>query len=284
MVGVPGCDMGGRDSVAAPVNPQDQQAAPVLADPLASAFAPDVAGASQVPIQTAHRSVAVPTASGLPVVSSVAANSREVMPQEVVLHLASISLWISEVGMLSASLVSGPLAGAGGSDVMEKAHRLFSHLNSSEGAQVSPRGALEGANSDHVKEANLPALASMATPMQAIAAQQPAKVSAVASTSVASSSVQTVADSGTRHLSHLLDLGDNRSEHGCLGLHAPMEVNENIWKGVYIDIFDLLVERSERDKVTRCKECAHARECGHWPHKKKVEESLNNWVRVFSIY
>ncbi|KAJ1114116.1 hypothetical protein NDU88_002355 [Pleurodeles waltl] len=63
-----------------------------------------------------------------------------------------------------------------------------------------------------------------------------------------------------------------------------MEVKEKIWKGTYTDIFDLLVDKSEKDEVKRCKECAQSRECGHWPHKRKVEESLNNWVRASSTF
>ncbi|KAJ1129290.1 hypothetical protein NDU88_007661 [Pleurodeles waltl] len=80
------------------------------------------------------------------------------------------------------------------------------------------------------------------------------------------------------------DLGDIRCEHERLGWHMPMEVKEEIWKGVDIDIFDLLVDRPERNEVKHCKECAHSRECGQGPHKRKVKESLNNWVRAFSIY
>ncbi|KAJ1162145.1 hypothetical protein NDU88_002621 [Pleurodeles waltl] len=124
----------------------------------------------------------------------------------------------------------------------------------------------------------------MAVSALAIAVQQPAKSSVEANTPVASLSSQSVADSGTRCLPPLLDLGDIRSEHEHPGLHVPMEVKEKIWKGAYIDIFDLLVDRPERDEVKRCQECAHSRECCHGPHKRKVEESLNNWVRAFSIY
>ncbi|KAJ1114115.1 hypothetical protein NDU88_002354 [Pleurodeles waltl] len=82
----------------------------------------------------------------------------------------------------------------------------------------------------------------------------------------------------------LLDLGDIHSEHERLGLHVPMEVKEKIWKGTYTDIFDLLVDKSEKDEFKRCKECAHSKECGHWPHKRKVEETLNNWVRTSSTF
>ncbi|KAJ1117903.1 hypothetical protein NDU88_006099 [Pleurodeles waltl] len=88
---------------------------------------------------------------------------------------------------------------------------------------------------------------------------------------------------GLEHCSLDSNLGDIRSEHERLGLHVPMEIKEKIWKGAYIDIFDLLVDRPERDEVKHCKESAHSRDCGHGPHKRKVEESLNNWVRAFSI-
>ncbi|KAJ1184950.1 hypothetical protein NDU88_001746 [Pleurodeles waltl] len=124
----------------------------------------------------------------------------------------------------------------------------------------------------------------MAAPAPAIVAQQPAKSSAEANIPVTSSLSQSAADSGTRRLSPLLDLGDIRSEHEHLGLHVPMEIKEKIWKGTYIEIFYLLVDRPERDEVKHCKECAHSRECGHGLHKRRIEESLNNWVRAFSIY
>ncbi|KAJ1181429.1 hypothetical protein NDU88_006636 [Pleurodeles waltl] len=91
----------------------------------------------------------------------------------------------------------------------------------------------------------------MAAPAPARVAQQPAKSSAVASTPMASSSSQSAADSGTRHLSPLLDLGDICCEHEGLGLHVHMVIKEKIWKGAYIDIFDLLVGRPERDEVKK---------------------------------
>ncbi|KAJ1163622.1 hypothetical protein NDU88_004078 [Pleurodeles waltl] len=89
----------------------------------------------------------------------------------------------------------------------------------------------------------------MAAPAAAIDAQQPAKSSAEANTTVASSSSHSAADSGMRPLSPLLDLGDIRSEHERLGLLVPMEIKEKIWKCTYIDIFDLLVDRPEKDEV-----------------------------------
>ncbi|KAJ1205513.1 hypothetical protein NDU88_000947 [Pleurodeles waltl] len=165
---------------------------------------------------------------------------------------------------------------------MEKAWQLVSHLNTSKEGQEYQGRALWRASSDRVKEANSPMLACVATLVPAVAAQQLAKTSAGANTSVASSSIQTTADSGICHLSPLLDLGDIRSEHEHLGLNVPMEVKEKIWKGAYIDIFDLLVDRSEKDEVKRRRECAHSRECGYWPHKRKVEASHNNWARAFS--
>ncbi|KAJ1098687.1 hypothetical protein NDU88_003794 [Pleurodeles waltl] len=167
---------------------------------------------------------------------------------------------------------------------MEKAQCLVSHLNTSKGSQESLSGVVGEASSDCVKEANTPTLACVATPVPALDAQHPAKASAEASSSVASSSIQTTVDSGTHHLPPLLDLGDIRSEHARLGLHVPMEVKEKIWKGAYIDIFDPLVDKSEKDEVKRCKECAHSWECGYWPHNRRVEESQKNWVRAFSTF
>ncbi|KAJ1084165.1 hypothetical protein NDU88_004317 [Pleurodeles waltl] len=66
------------------------------------------------------------------------------------------------------------------------------------------------------------------------------------------------------------------------GVPGLLEVREKISKGDYIDIFDLLVNQADKEEVRRCKECAHSRECG--PQRKRVEESLSNWVRAFSIY
>ncbi|KAJ1124340.1 hypothetical protein NDU88_002801 [Pleurodeles waltl] len=159
---------------------------------------------------------------------------------------------------------------------MEKAPRLVSHVNTSKGGQDSQEGLLGGVSSDRVKETHLPVSACVAATVPAIAAQQPAKASAEANTSVASSSSQLLVP--------LLNVGDIRSEHERLRLHVYMEVKEKIWKGAYTDIFYLLVDRLERGEVKRCKECAHSRECGHGPHKRKVEESLKNWVTAFSIY
>ncbi|KAJ1089628.1 hypothetical protein NDU88_002777 [Pleurodeles waltl] len=167
---------------------------------------------------------------------------------------------------------------------MEKARRLVSHLNTSKGGQDSKGGVLGEVSSNHVKETHLPASACVAAPAPAIVAHQPAKSSVEGNTPVASSSSQSAADSGTRCLSPLLDLSDIRSEHEHLGLHVPMEIKEKIWKGTYIGIFDLQVDRPERDEVKRCTECALSRECGHAPHKRKVKEPLNNWVKAFSIY
>ncbi|KAJ1130213.1 hypothetical protein NDU88_008569 [Pleurodeles waltl] len=62
------------------------------------------------------------------------------------------------------------------------------------------------------------------------------------------------------------------------------DVPQKIWKGAYINIFDLLVDKAENEEVWRCKECTHSRECGHGPQRRRVEESLSNWVRAFSIY
>ncbi|KAJ1152248.1 hypothetical protein NDU88_005024 [Pleurodeles waltl] len=108
----------------------------------------------------------------------------------------------------------------------------------------------------------------------------PAVVTSTATTSVARGR----ASAGTGHPSPLTGLGDICSEHEQLGLHVPVEVREKIWKGAYIDIFDLLVDKAENEEVRRCKECAHSRECGHGPQRRRVEESLSNWVRAFSIY
>ncbi|KAJ1213151.1 hypothetical protein NDU88_000790 [Pleurodeles waltl] len=46
-----------------------------------------------------------------------------------------------------------------------------------------------------------------------------------------------------------MGLGDIRSEHERLGLHVPSEVTEKIWKGAYVDIFDLLVDKSDKEVV-----------------------------------
>ncbi|KAJ1141687.1 hypothetical protein NDU88_008015 [Pleurodeles waltl] len=167
---------------------------------------------------------------------------------------------------------------------MEKARHLVSHFNTSKGSQDFQGEVFVGMSSNRVKETFLPTSAFMATPAPAMVAQQPGKSSAEANTPVAASSNQSAADSGTRLLSPLLDLSDIHSEHERLGLHVPMEIKEKIWKGTDIDIFDLLVDRPEKDEVKRCKECAHSRECGHGPHKRKVEKSLNNWLRAFTVY
>ncbi|KAJ1168989.1 hypothetical protein NDU88_000901 [Pleurodeles waltl] len=79
-----------------------------------------------------------------------------------------------------------------------------------------------------------------------------------------------------------MDLGDIHSEHDRLGLHVPTEAKEKIWKGTYV--VGLLVDKSEKEEVTRCKECAHSREYSHCAHKKKVDETLANWARGFSTY
>ncbi|KAJ1201934.1 hypothetical protein NDU88_005738 [Pleurodeles waltl] len=107
---------------------------------------------------------------------------------------------------------------------------------------------------------------------------------AVVTSTVTTSVAQGSASAGTGHPSPLTGLGDICSEHEQLGLHVPVEVREKIWKGAYIDIFDLLVDKAEKEEVWRCKECTHLRDCGHGPQRRRVEESLSNWVRVFSIY
>ncbi|KAJ1095702.1 hypothetical protein NDU88_000860 [Pleurodeles waltl] len=169
--------------------PQDQQATPALVGPLTSATPQEVVRSGQIPIQIAPGRVVMPTTNGLPVVPAVAAINWSVAQHDIVEHLASIIPWFLEVGMLSPSLVSGPLAGSSGEDVMEKAQRLVSHLHTSKRGQDSQGGV----RSDRVKETHSPALACLAAP--AIAAQQPAKASAEASTSVASSVSQSAADS-----------------------------------------------------------------------------------------
>ncbi|KAJ1218792.1 hypothetical protein NDU88_006364 [Pleurodeles waltl] len=79
-------------------------------------------------------------------------------------------------------------------------------------------------------------------------------------------------------------LGDICSEHEQLGLHVSMEVKEKIWKGAYIVIFDLEMDKYGKEKVKSCKECAHSRDCGNWTHRKTVDKPLVNSVSVFSTY
>ncbi|KAJ1139105.1 hypothetical protein NDU88_005482 [Pleurodeles waltl] len=106
--------------------------------------------------------------------------------------------------------------------------------------------------------------------------QQSGNAPAVVTPTATSSLALRTASSGIGHFSPLTYLGDVRSEHEQLGLLVPVEVREKIWNGVYIDIFYVLVDKYDKEEVKRCKECAHSRECGHGPQRRKVEESLSN--------
>ena len=66
---------------------------------------------------------------------------------------------------------------------------------------------------------------------------------------------------------HSVGLGDMRSEPDQLGRNATSEVKEKIWKGAYVDMFDLLIDTPEGDERKGGKDCAHARDCGHWSYK-----------------
>ena len=74
----------------------------------------------------------------------------------------------------------------------------------------------------------------------------------------------------------MLSLDDVRSEHAQLGLHVSMEVKEKIWKGAYVDIFDLLQNSAKGDDCRGGKNCSHARDCGHWSYQRRVEENIGN--------
>ena len=45
----------------------------------------------------------------------------------------------------------------------------------------------------------------------------------------------------------ILSLAHVRSEHSQLGMHVSMEGKEKIWRGAYVDMFDLLCNISEGD-------------------------------------
>ncbi|KAJ1154036.1 hypothetical protein NDU88_006793 [Pleurodeles waltl] len=122
------------------------------------------------------------------------------------------------------------------------------------------------------------------TPESGASAQQSVNAPVVVTSTATSSLARGTTSSGTGHASPLMDLGDIRSEHEQLGLHIPLEVREKIWKVAYIDIFDLLIDKADKEEVKHCKECAHSRECGHGPQRRKVQKSLSKWVRAFSIY
>ena len=63
-----------------------------------------------------------------------------------------------------------------------------------------------------------------------------------------------------------------------------MEIKEKIWKGAYIDMFELLCDTSEGDGCKEGKNCSHTRDCGHWLYRKRIEETIGNWVKAFSIF
>ncbi|KAJ1094388.1 hypothetical protein NDU88_007465 [Pleurodeles waltl] len=97
--------------------------------------------------------------------------------------------------------------------------------------------------------------------------QAPAVVSAVVSVSgpgevaatLTSPPAQGTANSGTGASLPPMGPGDIRSEHERLGLHVPLEVKEKIWKGADADI-DMLVDKSDKEEVKHCKECADSSE------------------------
>ncbi|KAJ1194095.1 hypothetical protein NDU88_003390 [Pleurodeles waltl] len=98
---------------------------------------------------------------------------------------------------------------------------------------------------------------------------------------LASLPAQGMANTGTGPSSPPMGQGDIRSEHEHLQLHVPMEVKEKIWKEAYVNIFDLLVDKSDKEEVKRSKESAQSQVCCHWSQKKKVVEILVNWVTGF---
>ncbi|KAJ1136225.1 hypothetical protein NDU88_002642 [Pleurodeles waltl] len=201
--------------------------------------------------------------------------------------------------MLPTSRVGGLLASTSEGDVIERAWHLVSHLRTKKGSQGCQGKEMGLDHCEGSQKANHPSLtppvegqvalapasfAQQVASASGVSTQQSGNAPAVVTTTVMSSLTQEWTNSGTGHPSPLVDLGDINSEHEQLGQHVAMEMKEKIWKVAYIDIFELLVDKSDKDEVKRRKECAHSRVCGHWLKRKKVEESLSNWVKAFSIY
>ncbi|KAJ1080691.1 hypothetical protein NDU88_000885 [Pleurodeles waltl] len=69
--------------------------------------------------------------------TAIGASRGEVGQQDLVGHLDSVLLWLSEVGMLPTSLVGGPFACVSEDDVMERARRLVTHLSTKKASQGS---------------------------------------------------------------------------------------------------------------------------------------------------
>ncbi|KAJ1128206.1 hypothetical protein NDU88_006585 [Pleurodeles waltl] len=218
--------------------------------------------------------------------------------QDLVGQLALVLSWLSEMGILSTSLVGSTLAGASKCDVIGWAWRLVSHLGARKGIHGSQVKGPGPDNTEGAQTASCPSLTPSAgdqgNPAATSSAQQVASASGASTqqwgnvpavvTPTMRSSLTQGAEISSSHSSPLMDLDDIRSEREQLGLLVPVEVRKKIWKGAYIDIFDLLVDKSDKEEVKGCSECAHLRECGHWPQKLKVVESLSNWVKAFSIY
>ncbi|KAJ1207985.1 hypothetical protein NDU88_003375 [Pleurodeles waltl] len=242
----------------------------VSASPIVGAGQAGSGGQSQAAAQTAG--AVVPPQNTVAGKYTGASSEGESSQRDLAGHLVSVLRWVSEVDLLSTNLVGGPLPGANEGDVREQARRLVSRLGTTKSEQGSQgKGSesntcmgvggqllvLNPYRGDQLTTA-APSAAQPVTSVSGAPATQTVNPPAVMTSTATTLVAQGTASAGTGHPSPLTDLGDIFLEHEQLGRHVPIEVKEKIWKGAYIDIFNLLVDKAEKEEVRRCKECAYS--------------------------